>query len=53
MALVECWRIRSPSVRIPRIASHASNGAIVPPVSITVSRSIARPSRVVAATPPV
>ena len=33
--------------------SHASNGAIVPPVSIAVSRSAAKPSIDVHTTPPI
>ena len=44
-ALAQCRSIRSASVTSPRMQSHASNGAIVPPVSIAVSRSAAHPSR--------
>ena len=48
------WRsIRSESVTNPRMQSHASNGAIVPPVSIAVSRSAAQASRDPHTTPPI
>ncbi len=52
-ALAQCRSIRSSSVTRPRMQSHASNGAIVPPVSIAVSRSAAKPSIDVHTTPPI
>ena len=51
IALDEWRSMRSASVINPRMHNHASNGAMVPPVSIATSRSRARPSSDVHTTP--